>query len=364
MTVAAFKHNLITPSNLAAFYTQDQWRGNAAVLRDQMRTALTYSGSPWKVSDIAQYNPTTTTDHRGFVWIVRHSSGSEWLFGMAARLNATIGGVYTEWFPAIFRSIRQNTSYTTSVGAHLMMHYNTDFSVATYNMNFTDAVNLTYSGGDFTLLTSPNWPLASGFYPASTLAGSQIYYESPVYSTSPILYRTSTVFVFEDTGPSITAVHYSVQQTGLPTSFCSVGEIIDPIDPLDTGPKRRSGAFGCTITSAMGNASNTSQLVTTFRWARFFNTAGAVIDTSSWTGTGDKNYANDRIFPGGIYTGRPLPLGSSKGTLDSRFFLEAGAINDYARYGTLMRTPANDLLVKANGLCTIPWQTGLDFFAW
>jgi hypothetical protein len=245
-----------------------------------------------------------------------------------------------------------------------MMHYNTDFNTATYNMQFDDAVNLTYSPTDAKVFSSPNWPLDSSFYPAGTLSGTLLYTTSSTRGANPLLNRASTQFVFEDVGPSVSCVSFESSQTGAPFAFCSVGEIMDPVDPLDIGATRKSGAFGGPVSYALGVTSSTTQGNVSTPWARFFNTAGTAVNASNWAWAGDKTYTNEKTLSG-AFSGRPIPVaGGTKGSLDSRFFLEAGAFLDYARYGTQMRTVNNDVIIRINGVNTIPWQSGVDFFAW
>ena len=276
---------------------------------------------------------------------------------LALRLSNTSTQSLSDFIPAIFRNVSFNST-SVSEWPNFFIHYNNDYNTKTYEMQFDIPAEMTYTEGDFKVLGSPT-PKVLDFYPnllAGTASNVRITEsEFPRFNIHPMYFSIC------DTGPSIAYIEVDRLQGSMPKAIATSGEIVNPVDPNDSGATKRSGAFGSSISYNLGSSNifATGHLGST-RWARFFNSDGTVNNTASFTFTGDKNIFNDRAS--GVFTGRPLPLTNPKGILDPKFFLEAGALNDLRTFNVPFKTADDETLIKLNGCYTIPWEPGLSWW--
>jgi hypothetical protein len=357
MTTKSFVHYVSTPSASSSDYSETTWQNETAALRNTFATKLTYTNSPWKVSQIAKFTGSGSANRKGFLFLVRHNSGPEWLFMFALNVTSTSSDGGFNYYPTDrFRTASDNST-SVSNWPNFLMHYNTDYNTASYGMQFDDQVEMTYTNNDFKVLASDT-PVSAGFWP-NVLAGSS---NSASFGQSPP--RTDLhplVFSFCDSLPSVSYIDIRSLQNAVLYGITTSGEIINPIDPGDTLPTKKSGWFGGRHSYSLGGLSlSANQGDTAARYARYYNTAGTALNAQTFNFTGDKTILNHTAS--GVFTGRPLPLDNTKGILNPEFFLEAGALNDFRTFNVQFKTANNENLIKLNGLYTIPWEAGVDWW--
>jgi len=194
----------------------------------------------FKVSDLCKFANGTKD---GYAFIVRDTIfGNEWLFifsgydssGNSPSSNYFVVPGYTTSYTHFQNcgAAADNTGYNSSSGWGLNVLYNPDYATDTFDMQFDDATELTYVGGDFgssTALPANNSTKATAFLPSTDYPRGI----TMVQGGSTNVNGSDLFLSFDDT-EGVLDIYMTEGASKEPDLICKMGEILDPDDVADT----------------------------------------------------------------------------------------------------------------------------------
>jgi hypothetical protein len=246
-------------------------------------------GSDWKVSDIGTYEPTIGLV-RAFYFALRNTvSKVEYVFIIAGRMTA----LTTESDNPIYSSAEGEIfGWSTNVLNYMLIGnevsgngslsnicpmfvlYNPDYTIAssTGGFGFDDAVELTYTGGDFTELVTP--PTSEAILTATWLHSHcpKIMGLTSGTTSGGTSYNRIANFVIDDTSNFMKIIIYIASSTNQTyTIALFADDLFINSDPADTNT---TGIVYSNFDLASTNANLASNL-TYFNYGAGFNAAGS-----------------------------------------------------------------------------------------
>lgn len=352
------RHAFIPPALVFPSVNDDTlYRNNPLALRDTFRDgwiapATEFNqalASPrWKCSDIGQY---TSTYERGYYFILRDTTnGCEYLFCVAGRdASASPAEIPDFWGDTTGGNVHLQPTNIAPVSAGgtpysrggICVYYNPDYATSSFAraFGFDDTTNLTYTGGDFTAVSSSplttanlttNWlPVGGVEYPKGF-----VFYNNAGQS-DPVMY----MFVIDDVKDTMAIFSAAGNSSSL--LECNViallgGQVILPALVTDT---RTQGGAWWTLAIDDGNLGTH-----THAYAQGFSSAGTRIHDYALDPLNAFTYYNQANTLGDMKW-RAVPITSAsdtaKGHLNPDLAMEVGAYNDIASFlGTIYDFPA------------------------
>lgn len=317
--------------------------------------------SKFKVSDIGQWG--NASYPLGYAFIVRDTNaGCEWMFAFSGEESNNNKAEVNDWWDddkSHFQNCADTPAASGSTGSSnsevIIVYFNPDYATDTFAtpFGFDNATELTYSGGDYTdVTTNPNvdfseWLPTGVLYPKGFLIDQG--------GSSEVGEHSRIDMVFDDTYDVLTCYYAQGDEMGGRPLYIWMlgGEYCIPNAGGDTNlaggiwlKMDPSGAIGG-IQRAYGQG---------------FDDAGVRIHDYELSAAQSYTSENERTA-GGDYKWKAVGLVSpsnDKGHVHTDLMREIGAFRSWAAYGLRFNAPsATEPMVKITESYATPWADGL-----
>ena len=317
----------------------------------------------WKVSDIIEMG--TGVLEMMYAFLVRDTTNNiEYLFVFAGR-DSTISpseiGDFIAWDGADIQRVSSNPNlpYGSTDTYTMAVFINIDYTASSWGRNwgFDDAVEMTFTGGDFEDVTLTSDPSNASTFdndwkPTGVLNPRGIY-----FTNSALDNNIMHAIVFDDVEDAV-----AVYRTGNKGEFWveNVAVLSKNLFTANTvGDTNLQGAAWFTIDPTTTNFGSIL-----LSWADGFDNLGNPVDDFDLVTDDNFTPENERV--GGLAKWRSVVATSvsfDKGWLNSNLIVEIGAFNSYTSHRARYAQPnQSNPCVKLSNAMAFPWAPGVPAF--
>lgn len=323
----------------------------------------------YKVSDLVEF---IRSGHRFYTFLVRDTSTTyEWLFLFGGTNNSTsgeawfyygsIGGTSSSDAYSQTVSLPPDNSGTSGPRTSLgwAVYVNPDWSTDTFAMEFDDATELTYTGGDYSHVPSnlpaDNSTKADAFMPSTDWPRGARFGAS---SNEP----NDLLFIFDEDEPALLLA----QTAGADSDFSIVAMLGDILTtPGGSGDTRTQGTAWVEVKNTANEAGEPSHGE---GYVDAFDSAGARVHDYNWQPAKTYTRKNWFVDVGGTKEAKwkAVAVGNSsddKGWLKTSLARELGSFNDSIHHRELWNAPSSSKpMVKITNAVALMYAPDVQVF--